>query len=832
MSEIVHRIKTEVSPAAVLERHDGTRCIKSGSVLKAFCPFHDENTPSFIIHPDNRWTCYGACDAHGDIIELYCRLKGYDTRKDFKRAVSELARDYLGISVDESPTARETDHRKLWPFNLPDTKVYHFPEGMEVKFSKGGKKDFVLCTMEPDGLRWGVKAGEYWQDSKGVWRQTKGQDRPGAPVRVMIDRRFSLYRPDIFGDANPSAWVWLCEGPKDAETAISLGLIATSGPSGAGTFAVRHAEQLAGRSVAVVLDNDTAGLQALKKRPKILAKYASRVRVLPFFRDPKEEKFDLTDYVEERREAGTDDATIRDELEAILEATPDWTPRSGSGKSGTTTPSGNGDRERSLTDSGLADKFAQMHQGVFAHCAPLHAWLRWIGYKWSECNKHEELGAARAVIEALLKEAKDEKSNDPTWSAMLANFARSSLSARSLRACIDLARGHERIAVDATEFDTDPFVLNCPNGIYDLNVHNFQPHPVPLRVMRATATPYDPAAKCEGFAAFVGQIIVDETGDPDLETIEVLQRAAGYSLTGDVSEKCLFLLWGDGDNGKSLLIHLLSAVLGDYCTSIRFDSLLHSRMDRETAPELADLHGARVAWATESGGARGFDEATVKNVTGGDVMVARRKYANPVRFKPTHKLWLATNSLPKSFDQSRGFWSRIKLIRLRASFMKNPDPENPLERKADSELLDKLKVGAPGILNWCIEGLKKWQQDGLGTSRAIESGVAEYKESQNPVQAFVDEICLVEPGATMSSAEFREEYRKWCERENEKELSTAVSNKYVSRIKGVTPCKLGKGSRRRGWVGIRIRSAFETGGDTPDDVGLFGTSSKSDGPAF
>ena len=44
---------------------------KQGRLFKSVCPFHSENTPSFIVDPDkNMWRCFGACSTGGDVISF------------------------------------------------------------------------------------------------------------------------------------------------------------------------------------------------------------------------------------------------------------------------------------------------------------------------------------------------------------------------------------------------------------------------------------------------------------------------------------------------------------------------------------------------------------------------------------------------------------------------------------------------------------------------------------------------------------------------------------------------------------------------------------------
>ena len=93
------------------------------------------------------------------------------------------------------------------------------------------------------------------------------------------------------------------------------------------------------------------------------------------------------------------------------------------------------------------------------------------------------------------------------------------------------------------------------------------PPPRPGRVPRGRGA-YDPAARCPTWLAFLDRVLGGKA-----ETIDFLQRAVGYSLTGDIREHCLFLLFGTGRNGKSTFMETLSAALGDYALTTSTDTL-------------------------------------------------------------------------------------------------------------------------------------------------------------------------------------------------------------------------------------------------------------------
>ncbi len=61
---------------------------RHGNIINAFCPFHEERTPSFVIYLNtNQYHCFGGCGAHGDVIDFYMKFK----KVDFSTAIRELA---------------------------------------------------------------------------------------------------------------------------------------------------------------------------------------------------------------------------------------------------------------------------------------------------------------------------------------------------------------------------------------------------------------------------------------------------------------------------------------------------------------------------------------------------------------------------------------------------------------------------------------------------------------------------------------------------------------------------------------------------------------------
>jgi putative DNA primase/helicase len=160
---------------------------------------------------------------------------------------------------------------------------------------------------------------------------------------------------------------------------------------------------------------------------------------------------------------------------------------------------------------------------------------------------------------------------------------------------------------------------------------------------------YDPQATCPRFDAFLHRIT---GGDEDL--IAYLQRAVGYSLTGPVSEDCVFILLGKGRNGKSVFLGVIERLLGDYAKATRPKTFMTKRS--EIPNDVAALAQARFVPTVETARDKAFAENLVKQLTGDDTVTARFLYREFFNFRPSFKISIATNYQPTIRGTDHAIW--------------------------------------------------------------------------------------------------------------------------------------------------------------------------------
>lgn len=410
-----------------------------------------------------------------------------------------------------------------------------------------------------------------------------------------------------------------------------------------------------------------------------------------------------------------------------------------------------GGGDRNLTDVGNADRFIADHGPDVLWCENFGYWLVWDGQRWVRDWTRELWRMAERTVRGIYEEARH--APDRESSREIAKHAMRSQSATRIREMIELAKS--KAAITPEDLDSNPYLLNVANGTVDLRSGELRAHRREDRITRISPVEYDPQAGAPVFEAFMEQIL------PSKDVREFVQKAAGYSTTGDVSEQCMFINYGTGANGKSTFQEVLSAALGDYAMSTPTETLL-AKPAGDIPNDVARLKGAHCVLASEPEEGRRLDESLVKKLTGGDTITARFMRAEYFDFEPTHKIWLSTNHRPPSRDTSHAFWRRIRLI---------PFTVTIPEEDQDRHLSEKLDAELPGILAWIVAGCLSWQHEGLEPPEEVTAATQEYREEMDVLASFIADCCTVHEHASAQAQQLYNAYRQWCEDNGERPLS-------------------------------------------------------------
>lgn len=421
------------------------------------------------------------------------------------------------------------------------------------------------------------------------------------------------------------------------------------------------------------------------------------------------------------------------------------------------------------TDSGNGERIIALFGSEIRYCVEMTKWLIWDGKRWCVDEQGEVTQRAKTMARVLYAQAREDKALTRDEFEEWRKFALKSESNAAINAAIERAASEPGVPIRAAELDQHPFLLNCMNGVIDLKTGKLLPHDRGLLITKICRVNYDENAKCDRFFKFLHWTMGDNPdSDPSARTVRMvafLQRALGYGLTADVSEKAVFVLHGSaGNNGKTTLLTTFREVLGEFSTQISIDTLMTQRGAAEASQraDLADLRGARFVMTSEVEEEHKLSEGKLKYITAGMGKIKScRKYENPIEFDATHKLWMDCNHRPRVKGTDDAIWNRLKAIPFEQTISKD-DPE------FDLKLKDKLVAEAPGILAWAVRGCKAWLEQGLGEPPEVGDATGAWRDHDDPLKDFLEDCCEVEGEAWVLSSRLAAAYAWWCKEEHEK----------------------------------------------------------------
>jgi putative DNA primase/helicase len=372
----------------------------------------------------------------------------------------------------------------------------------------------------------------------------------------------------------------------------------------------------------------------------------------------------------------------------------------------------------------------------------------------------------------------------------------------------ELARFSEGIPVQSKDLDSNPWMLNCLNGTIDLKVGKCRPHRREDLITKLVPVEYDECAECPTWEKALQEIL-----NEDEDLIRFFHKAIGYSLTGDVSEQCLFMMYGTGANGKSTLLVPVREILSDYHCKTGTDTLLEKEPGGPTN-DIARLRGARFVTAIEVKLNGKLAEALVKELTGGDTVTARFLHKEFFEYVPQFKLWVACNHLPYVDGQDYGIWRRMRLIPFKVQFKDADDPEGPYK---DTMLLDKLRLEYQGILTWMVKGCLLWQAEGLGEPIAVKEATEKYRCDMDVLADFFDECCLIGMNYRVKLSALHLRYMEWSKARGER--YSIPKRAFSQRLEERGIFQKYKSGGTSWWRGIGVKDSCDlTDSSKADDV--------------
>lgn len=403
-----------------------------------------------------------------------------------------------------------------------------------------------------------------------------------------------------------------------------------------------------------------------------------------------------------------------------------------------------------LTDIGNGLRFKDNYGEKFRFDHTGNIWYMWNGQIWQDDKGGCVKKAAQYTIAKMAEEIEvfyksgDEKAGDAVYKHM-----KKSASERARNDMLRSASPH--MAVEPGIWNSKHNLMNLQNGTLELDTLQFRGFRQEDYLTFKAGVKYDPAAPCSEWLDHLNLVFGGDT-----ELISAFQLMAGYSLLSGNPAQVFFILYGAGKNGKSVTVNTLRMIMGDYGIHVAPQTLMQQKNPDKIRSDLVRLQYKRLVTSTEGERGAKLDIGWIKQMTGGEPIVARPLYKAEIEFIPEFALWFATNHLPEIKEVNEAIWRRLWPIPFNQVI-----PEDKRITDYEKKLLESE---GSGIFNWMIEGLKRYYEAGhLIKPQAVIDLMEEYKEDEDPIHDYLTSQCTDDEKAVISSSDLYQDYQKWCE---------------------------------------------------------------------
>lgn len=731
--------------------------------VQAKCPCHNDKNASLTISYNSK----------EEKTMLYCHA-GCNT-KDIVESVGLKMSDLF-----DKPLEVEDKHKSAFEKDIEAIYKFYDENGdlAYEKIRKKGKK--FLHRRYIDGeIVWGMEEGIYTETFPGS-KSWSIKERPGAKKAYYPGQEQLLYNlPNVIKGIKEEQTIFITEGEKDSDSLITRGLIATTTSIGATKgdlgkkWPSRFNSFFKGANVVLLPDNDEPGKRFMEHIAIELKNIANNIKIVELPDLSKKE--DITDWLE----YGND---IYD-LQALVKRTDEFIEFKG-----------NIIYDYNWSDVGNAERLISLHGKDIKFNVNSGKWYVWNGVNWELDNSFKVENLYRTVLRRFQNAIPNINISDDEIATKKQQEKAKSFVLRNetdgkIKSVLNQAKTFK--GINFMESDKDDYLFNTPNGTINLRDLSQKKHDRKDLITQCSNYSFNRENdKCPNWIAFLNRIFCG-----DQELINYVQKAVGYSLTGDMSEQCLFMLWGGGANGKSTFVKALEDIMGTYAATIKGETLMEKNGQDGARGDLARLTNKRVVIASELQEGQVFNEPLLKVLSAGETLPVRFMYQEEFMLKPKFKLWIMTNKKPKVKGNDHGIWRRWRMIPFKYKFTEKEKDPNFYE--------EKLKPELEGILLWAITGYQMWKEQGFEAPQEVMEAVEDYKMDMDQVARFIEDCCKVGEGYECTGSAMYDEYLNWCINEGENYKMTNHKLARDLKEKGFINKRDMNGKK---WIGIGVNS--------------------------
>lgn len=363
--------------------------------------------------------------------------------------------------------------------------------------------------------------------------------------------------------------------------------------------------------------------------------------------------------------------------------------------------------------------------------------------------------------------------------------------------------------------DSKPHLIGFENGVYDLRMHEFREGLPDDYISFSTGRrykEYDPESEdAKELHQFFRSLFTNE-GVRNY-VLDILTSV----LDGGIRQERFYVFTGSGSNGKSKLLELVQKAIGEYYCILPIALLTQKRAASNTAQsELERTKGRRFAVMQEPGENEKINTGLMKELSGGDRILTRGLFKEPIEFRPQFKMILTCNELPEVQSDDGGTWRRIRVIEFTSKFVEVPDPKKPNEFPIDMELSERFDIWADTFISMIIQHHRNFDPKKMVEPTEVRIATEGYKKNNDVIGQYISERLVADPNATkriMLNKLFND-FRSWASQAMQKGKKLPDRNQFraiIEKSHGPYP------PDGKGWKHMRLLTAEDGDGDSDRD---------------
>lgn len=357
--------------------------------------------------------------------------------------------------------------------------------------------------------------------------------------------------------------------------------------------------------------------------------------------------------------------------------------------------------------------------------------------------------------------------------------------------------------------DSRPYLIGFENGVYDLRMHEFRDGLPDDYITYSTGRHYIPynskSEEAQEIERFMSQIFTNPV------ILKYIKDVFACVLDGSVRQEKFYIFNGAGSNGKSVWLNFVQKAIGDYYCILPIALLTQKRTQSNSAQaEVERTKGRRLTVMQEPGDGEKLNIGLMKELTGGDRILTRGLFKDPIEFKPQFKMVMTCNDLPEVSSDDGGTWRRIRVIQFTSKFTDRPDPKKPNEFKADPELMEKFDRWADTFVSMLIDHHKHIDVSNIYEPEDVTKSTELYRYTNDSIGQFIHERMVLDTSSTerVLITKIYAEFKAWANQTLNKNKKIPDRNQYLAYMEKI----FGPYPRdNRGWRNIRLL------GDEDDD---------------